>query len=86
MAVRVFDTISLIGYDQGQADALFESGQLSGFENVVFGDDFGFSDFAAAPADASYFNGDEDFINDNDLADNLDELADLTMFEANFAY
>jgi len=81
-----FDTISLIGYDQGQADALFESGQLSGFENVVFGDDFGFSGFAAAPADASFFNGDEDFINDNDLADNLDELADLAMFEANFAY
>jgi len=80
-----FDTISLVGFSESDANELLESGQLSGFENVVFGDDFGFNNFVTPAADASFFNGGEDFLEDEDAAANIDLLAELATVEADFA-
>jgi len=79
------DTISFFNFSQDEAQALLDSGRVSGFENFVFNDDFGFADEVFAATGASDFESDDDFIDDINIANDLDVLAELATLDADFA-
>ena len=79
------DTLSLFGFSDAEAQAFLNSGQVSGFENVVFDNDFGFADEVFTATGASSFEVGDDFIDDIDVANDLDVLAELATLDVGFA-